>query len=131
MIAGRSSESRFSPPPRRPRDPLTSHDEENIRAELSRVLDRARNVASGNRDTFMEGSPSYDVASVAMIRLASLFERPEFDPWASILSGDEVAAIRTIRNIVAHAGYMAMDDDIFWEAVTMRVPEIVERLLKK
>ena len=68
---------------------------------------------------------------MVIIRLASLTERSEFEPWAQVLSQDEIAAIRTIRNITAHAGYAVMNDDLFWEAVTVLVPEIVERLLEQ
>ncbi|WP_166969245.1 toxin-antitoxin system, antitoxin component domain protein [Brevibacterium atlanticum] len=66
-----------------------------------------------------------------IIRMASLIERTEFAPWVSLMTDDEVNAIRTIRNIVAHAGYATMNDDIFWNAVTVEVPEVVERLLKR
>lgn len=108
----------------------TDHDEENIRHELARILDRAQSVASGSRDDFADGTVSYDVASMLIIRLASLTERPEFAPWSASLSNYEINAIRTTANIVAHAGYAAMNDDIFWGAVTVTVPEIVNRLLE-
>lgn len=68
---------------------------------------------------------------MVVIRLASLTERSEFVRWAQALSPDEIAAIRTIRNIAAHTGYAVMKDDLFWEAVTELVPEIVERLLEQ
>ncbi|PCC44110.1 toxin-antitoxin system, antitoxin component domain protein [Brevibacterium aurantiacum] len=68
---------------------------------------------------------------MVIIRLASLTERSEFSPWAELLSSQEIAAIRATRNIAAHAGYAVMNDELFWEAVTVSVPEIVERLLNR
>lgn len=117
----------------RPRQARSSpnRDEENIRHELSQALRRAQTVASGSREAFAEGASSYDVASMLIIRMASLIERTEFAPWVSLMTDDEVNAIRTIRNSVAHAGYATMNDHIFWNAVTVEVPEIVERLLKR
>lgn len=120
---------RFSPLPRRRAPKTSAHDEANIREELKRIRNRVDSVASSERDDFVDGSASYDIASMVIIRLASLTERSEFTPWAQALSQDEIAAIRTIRNIAAHAGYAVMNDDLFWEAVTEFVPEIVERLL--
>ena len=43
-------------------------------------------------------------------------------------SEDERRAIRTTRNIAAHAGYRSMDDSLFWMAITRRVPEILDRI---
>jgi len=40
----------------------------------------------------------------------------------------ERRAIRTTRNIAAHAGYRSMDDSLFWVAITRRVPEILDRI---
>lgn len=126
------SEFTNDPYPLKPRKrrQSVSHDEENIRQELSRIYSRTQTVASKSRDDFADGTEIYDVACMLIIRMASLIERPEFGPWAAILTGDEVNAIRTLRNIVAHAGYAAMNDDIFWQVVTVEVPEVVERLLK-
>lgn len=68
---------------------------------------------------------------MVIIRLASLTERPEFSPWADVLTQKEIVAIRAARNIAAHAGYAAMNDDLFWSAVTVTVPEMIERLLSR
>lgn len=129
-----SSDRPGAPFVRRPRqetpDPV-NHAEENVRTELSCILLRARSVASSRRDEFVDGSVAYDVASMVIIRLASLTERSEFSPWAELLSSQEIAAIRATRNIAAHAGYAVMNDELFWEAVTVSVPEIVERLLNR
>ncbi|MDO5618096.1 hypothetical protein [Kocuria sp.] len=68
---------------------------------------------------------------MAIIRLASLLERPEFERLAQSLEDHEVAAIRTTRNIAAHGGYTGMNDDLFWAAVTARLPPIIQRLLSE
>lgn len=67
---------------------------------------------------------------MVVIRLAALLERPEFAVRAELLSTDEITAIKATRNIAAHAGYVGMNDDLFWAAVTIRIPEIVARLLR-
>lgn len=67
---------------------------------------------------------------MVIIRLASLTERSEFALWTEALTEEEIAAIRATRNIAAYAGYAVMKDELFREAVTELVPEIVERLLK-
>ncbi len=81
------------------------------------------------RDSFAEGAPHYDVASMVVIRLASLLERPEFAVPAEKLTADEITAIKATRNIAAHSGYVGRNDDLFWAAVTVRIPKIVARLL--
>lgn len=118
----------FEPRPRRGREP-SPHDQANIRRELGRILERTRVVAASDRAAFTEGTAAYDVASMAVIRLAGIFERPEAAHLAARLTDDERQAIRTTRNIVAHAGYQGMNDDLFWLAITERVPAIVSRLL--
>ena len=49
-------------------------------------------------------------------------------PYLVAISEDERRAIRTTRNIAAHAGYRSMDDSLFWMAITRRVPEILDRI---
>lgn len=127
MITGESG-GRFEPRPRAP-ERRTTHDTHNIPRELVRILRRTEIVSASPREDFSEGSPLYDVAGMAVIRLAALLERPEFSMHAHLLSVDETAAIRATRNIAAHAGYEGMNDDLFWTAVTTRVPAIVRRLL--
>lgn len=122
-------EGRFEPRPRRRPERRTANDAENVRGELIRILHRTQTVSASGRDDFAEGTASYDVASMALIRLAALLERPEFAALARLLTADEAAAIRTTGEIAAHAGYEGMNDDLFWMAVTSRVPAIVRRLL--
>lgn len=126
-----AEEGRFQPRPRKQPSSQHSHDSENFRTELQRILQRTEVVAAAGRDNFADGDPSYDIASMVIIRLAALLERSEFSASAAMLSDDELAAIRTTRNIAAHAGYGSMNDDLFWAAVTIRVPVIVTRLLGK
>lgn len=125
-----SEEPRFSPRPRRTAPAGSRHDTENTLTQLRAILHRTEIVRDAGRAAFADGQPAYDVASMVIIRLASLLERPELDMAHGPLSEDEVAAIRTTRNIAAHAGYRGMNDDLFWAAVTVRVPDIVRRLLE-
>ncbi|GAA1819313.1 antitoxin [Brevibacterium celere] len=131
MTGSDSSRDDYSAGRRRSRRNSPNFDRENIREELTRILQRAQAVASTPRDDFVDGAPSYDVASMVIIRLASLTERAEFGPWLDELTPMEVTAIRATRNIAAHAGYTAMNNEVFWNAVTVRVPEIIGRLLKR
>lgn len=126
---GTGGAPRFEPRPRSDGARRDSTDRQNIRAELQRILRRCESVVVGGRETFSEGSAHYDVASMVVIRLAALLERPEFAPFAQSLTEDEVTAIKATRNIAAHAGYVGMNDDLFWAAVTARIPSIVHRLL--
>lgn len=130
MTDRRSEQPRFSPRPRRTAPAGSRHDTENALTELRAILRRIEIVRDAGRAAFADGQPAYDVASMVIIRLASLLERPELDMAHGPLSEDEVAAIRTTRNIAAHAGYRGMNDDLFWAAVTVRVPDIVRRLLE-
>lgn len=131
MNGEEGANARFSPLPRRQAPKPSVHDEANIREELRRIRKRVEFVATSDRVDFVDGSASYDIASMVVIRLASLIERSELTRWAQALSHDEIAAIRTTRNSAAHAGYTGMNDELFWEAVTELVPEIVERLLEQ
>lgn len=125
----RPESERFAALPRHGTRRHRAHDAANIRAELEGILRRTDLVAATVRADFTDGAASYDVASMAVIRLAALLERSEFAPWARLLSDEEQAAIRATRNIAAHAGYTGMNDDLFWVAVTVRVPDVVRRLL--
>lgn len=68
---------------------------------------------------------------MAVIRLASLTERADFAPWLEALTVEEVAGIRAMSDIVGDAGYATVDDKVFWETVTVRIPMIVGRLLRR
>ena len=118
--------ARFTPRTRQ--DGARRHDRENLDAELALIRDRIDVVISHGREEFYDGAQAYDVACMVIIRLAALLERPEFMPYLVAISEDERRAIRTTRNIAAHAGYRSMDDSLFWMAITRRVPEILDRI---
>ena len=124
-----TDESRFKPRPRQRAAQPSLTDTQNLRAELLRIQKRTTMLTGSDRTKFTEGSATYDIASMVLIRLASLLERPECAQFTELLTSDELAAIRTTRTIAAHAGYAGMNDDLFWAAVTIRVPGIVQRLL--
>ncbi|CED90494.1 antitoxin [Actinomyces succiniciruminis] len=123
------SDQRFTPRPRRAA--ARSHDRENLVEELQAIRRRVQMVSCTSRDSFHDGSDAYDVASMVIIRLAALFERPEFTPYLTAITREERLAIATTRNIAAHTGYKSMNDDLFWAAVTQRVPEILDRLIEE
>jgi hypothetical protein len=116
--------------PRRPKR-APEHRRESIRRQLSRIHSRVLTVASGSRDDFVDGAPLYDVASMAIICLSSLLERSEFAPWAALMSDNEVQGVRALGSIILSSRHAEINDDIFWNVVTVEVPEVVERLLKR
>lgn len=118
--------ARFTPRARQNASRL--HDRENLDAELALIRDRIDFVVAHGREEFYDGAQAYDVACMVIIRLAALLERAEFMPYLVTISEDERRAIRTTRNIAAHAGYRSMDDSLFWVAITRRVPEILDRI---
>lgn len=123
-MTAENHESRFKPRPRQRSEQPSPTDTQNLRDELLRIQERTIALKASDRATFTEGSATYDIASMAIIRLASLVERPEFAQVSELLTSDEVAAIRTTRNIAAHAGYVGMNDDLFWAAVTLSLIHI-------
>lgn len=128
-MTGDGDARRFEPRPRSDTNRRARTDVQNIHDELQRILHRCESVIVEGRESFAEGAPHYDIASMVVIRLASLLERAEFASLAERLTADEVTAIKATRNIAAHAGYVGMNDDLFWAAVTVRIPAIVQRLL--
>lgn len=119
----------FTPRPRRQLTGRANRAASDLTDELIRILHRVERVSESDRDSFTDGTQAHDVACMAIIRLAALLERPDSTTLSGHLTEDEVAAIRTTRNIAAHAGYRGMNDDLFWIAITTRVPEIIRRLL--
>ena len=118
--------ARFTPRTRQ--DGARRHDRENLDAELALIRDRIDVVIAHGREEFYDGAQAYDVACMVIIRLAALLERPEFEPHMEAITQQERLAIRTTRNIAAHTRYRSMNDDLFWLAVTQRVPAILDRL---
>lgn len=96
--------------------------------ELARIERRLEAVVDEGRRNFFEGSDSYDRATVAVLRLASLFEQEQFGAALEVVTTTERRGIITTRNIAAHSGYGAMDVEIFWRTVTERLPETIARI---
>lgn len=102
---------------------------EALLVELDRIQVRLDDVIGQGRPAFFEGSGSYDRATVAVIRLAALFEEPSrFAPFLTAVADDERRGIITTRNIAAHSGYRAMDADLFWQTTTEHLPGVIARL---
>ncbi|UOE45623.1 hypothetical protein [Agromyces larvae] len=80
------------------------------------------------REAFFDGSPSYDAASMVVVRLYGLLERADSGDLRATLTEDEIAALRTMRNIVAHGGDARMNDESFWTTSTRELPVVVTRL---
>src|SRR5699024_454328 len=86
-------------------------------------------VITQGRAEFTEGSDSYDRATVAILRLAALFESDErFGELLRVVTLEERRGIITTRNIAAHSGCGAMNTEIFWRTVTERLPEVIARI---
>lgn len=100
-----------------------------LHQELARIEHRIDDVIAQGREEFAEGSDSYDRATVAVLRLAALFEDTKrFSGLLDVVTLDERRGITTTRNIAAHSGYGAMNTEIFWHTVTERLPEVITRL---
>lgn len=100
-----------------------------LREELDRIEHRVHDVIAHGRSSFVEGSESYDRATVAILRLAALFEQEKrFGPFLTEVTEEERRGITTTRNIAAHSGYGALNADVFWRTVTERCPDVVARI---
>lgn len=120
---------------RRSREPRAGEDLEvpprrAFDAELDAITDRVDQVVSTDRDDFTDGAPSYDIASMAIIRLSGLFEVRRFGPFLATVTPAEQRAIKATRQYAAHGGYREMDDDELWHTITIDVPDLVARLRK-
>ena len=100
-----------------------------LTAELNAISVRLARTAADGRDQFFEGSDSYDRAIVATVRLAALFEdERRFGELLADVTDRERMGIRHTRNIAAHHGYASIDDDTFWETVTVDMPAFIAKL---
>lgn len=101
-----------------------------LERELVRVDARISWILSEGRTAFSDDSLAYDVAVVAIVRLAALFE-DEKDRYGELLSSVTVAERRGVivtRNIAAHHGYDAMDVEEFWVTMTRDVPTLIGKI---
>ncbi|MGP5008112.1 antitoxin [Brachybacterium tyrofermentans] len=97
--------------------------------ELSRIQRRVDAVIAQGRDAFVEGSESYDRATVAVLRLAALFEEEKrFSEFLSVVTAEERRGITTTRDIAAHRGYGAMNAAALWRTVTELLPDLLARI---
>lgn len=121
---------RFTRKPRGPRadENLETPPREAFDAELDAITARVSRVATAGRAAFVDGSASYDVASMAIIRLAGVFEVRRFGPFLLDVTSVEQRSIKATRQYAAHGGYRVMDDEEFWHTVTVDVPELIGRL---
>lgn len=100
-----------------------------LQRELVRIERRIDDVVSRGREAFVVDSDSYDRATVAVIRLAALFEDDRrFAPYLRVATLEERRGITTTRNIAAHSGYGAMNTEVFWQTVTERLPDVIARI---
>lgn len=115
--------SRFTRIPRAPRDASPA---EHSRVKLTDSLDAITKLlchaVEGGRDAFQRDSPAYACGSLAMIRIAALFETDEFHDFLGETPEPVRRAIVTIRNIASHSGYRSMNDDVFWSTLTDHLP---------
>ncbi len=93
---------------------------------VSKHLDRVR---AGGLEAFDRDGEGYGLAVFAVIRLQSILEDRRFADYLQDVSGLERSAIRTTRDIAAHAGYSGTRDVEFWISVTERIPEVIGRIL--
>ncbi len=99
-----------------------------IVADISRFMNSARRVAARGRERFFDRdnddqrriarSLALDLAT-ATDRLPEVFRdaHPEIN-WRGI---------RGLRNVIAH-NYWGTDDEVLWEAIAVRFPEIAVHL---
>lgn len=96
--------------------------------ELDLIESRVRRVIDAGRPDFVDGSASYDAASMAIIRLRALLDVKRFEPFLGVLTEAERRAINATRLVTAHAHYAVMDDEEFWFTATRDVPDVLARL---
>ncbi|WP_166844080.1 antitoxin [Isoptericola sp. BMS4] len=102
---------------------------EQLAAELDKIERRLQHVEMRGRDSFAEGSESFDRATVAVLRLAALFEDEKtFAPLLESATEVERRGIAHTRNIAAHVGYATMDEDTFWVTATQHMPAFIAKV---
>ncbi|MFD4422406.1 antitoxin [Agromyces sp. NPDC058484] len=97
-------------------------------AELAKIDQRLERVRQSDRNDFRDGSPTYDSASIAVVRLAGILERSESARAREVLTEEESRGLQTIRKIISHGGNADMNDEVFWSTVTTYLPGLVRRL---
>lgn len=113
--------ARFRRAPRAEQPPVP-HAQANFLESVDAIESFLGHATSGGRSAFRRTSPSYASGSMAIIRAAALFETDEFVPFVTDTPAEVATALRTMRNIASHAGYRAMNDDLFWVTLTVELP---------
>lgn len=104
------------------------NDRENLRALLDDVDAGLERVALDGRSAFTHGSDSYAHGSLAIIHLATALERDEYTPYLMDIGDGERRGLVTTRNIIAHSGYKTMNNDQFWDTLTLHAPLLVQKV---
>jgi hypothetical protein len=123
--------ARFTPRPRgEPPEPASRPSPRKLlAAELEKIEGRLQSVQDQGRSAFSEGSASFDRATVAVLRLAALFEDDEqFVPLLASASDVERRGIAHTRNIAAHLGYASMDEETIWVTATRDMPAFIAKI---
>ncbi|MFE7845717.1 hypothetical protein ACFUTX_11070 [Microbacterium sp. NPDC057407] len=63
---------------------------------------------------------------MAIIRTAALFEADEFQQLRGDVPEEVVRGIVTTRDIVSHSGYRSMNDELFWDTLTIHLPPYLD-----
>lgn len=115
--------SRFHPLPRSARKPEGEHPDALFEREFEKIVRRIRAVQDADRADFVDGSLSYDHATLVVLRLAAMLEPASpFSGRFEALGKDARRGIVTTRNILSHSGYGALDEDVFWRTVAVDIP---------
>jgi len=99
---------------------------ENFLDSLDAITVFLGHAAAGGREAFVRNSPAYASGSMAIIRTAALFETDDFADFLRNVPDAVAQGIITTRNIAAHSGYRSMDDDIFWNTLTIHLPPYLD-----
>jgi len=124
---GVERKSRFA---RVPRAGADSSPEVLSRAKFNDSLDAIQtfldHAVEGGKEAFARNSPAYASGSMAIIRTAALFETDEFRQYLDDVPEEVVRGIVTTRNIASHSGYRSMNDDVFWDTLTIHLPPYLD-----
>jgi hypothetical protein len=116
----------FTRVPRTPRTPSNDVDRRNFVESLDGIETLLHHAVEGGRRAFARDSPAYASGAMVIIRTAALFEVSKFATFLGDVPDEVVRGITTTRNIAAHSGYRAMNDDLLWDTLTEKVPPLIE-----
>lgn len=114
---------RFTRVPRSATDPSNAEiARANFNDSLEAIQSFLDHAVKGGRGAFARNSAAYASGSMAIIRTAALFEADEFKEYLGDVPEVVVRGITTTRNIASHSGYRSMNDDVFWDTLTIHLP---------